>query len=54
MGEGVEVVVREVDRYVGSGCRSADASDAVAIGNAVRVMGRMEAAKRRYLSGDVG
>ncbi|KIN62536.1 ATPase, AAA family protein [Sulfitobacter noctilucicola] len=47
----VEMVVQEINRYADSEFRYADKSDEVAIENAVREMGRMEAAKKRYLSG---
>ena len=45
----VEMVVQEINRYADSEFRYADKSDEVAIENAVRDMGRMDAAKRRYL-----
>ena len=45
----VEMVVQEINRYADSEFRYADKSDEVAIENAVRDMGRMEAAKKRYL-----
>lgn len=47
----VEMVVQEINRYADSEFRYADKSDEVAIENAVREMGRMEEAKRRYLEG---
>ena len=47
----VEIVVQEINRYADSEFRYADKSDEVAIENAVRDMGRMEEAKRRYLEG---
>jgi energy-coupling factor transporter ATP-binding protein EcfA2 len=47
----VEMVVQEINRYAESEFRYADKSDEVAIENAVRDMGRMEEAKRRYLRG---
>nr|WP_319948578.1 ATP-binding protein [uncultured Shimia sp.] len=47
----VEMVVQEINRYADSEFRYADKSDEVAIENAVRDMGRMEEAKRRYLEG---
>ncbi|MCX7558446.1 ATP-binding protein [Sulfitobacter sp. F26204] len=47
----VEMVVQEINRYADSEFRYADKSDEVAIKNAVRDMQRMEAAKKRYLSG---
>ncbi len=43
----VEMVIQEINRY-------ADKSDKVAIEGAVRVMLRMEEAKKRYLGGDEG
>ena len=45
----VEMVVQEINRYADSEFRYADKSDEVAIENAVREMGRMKEAKRRYL-----
>ncbi|WP_439655661.1 ATP-binding protein [Sulfitobacter marinivivus] len=45
----VEMVIQEVNRYADSEFRYADKSDEVAIENAVREMGRMEEAKKRYL-----
>ncbi len=45
----VDMVVQEINRYADSEFRYADKSDEVAIENAVRDMGRMEEAKRRYL-----
>ena len=47
----VEMVIQEINRYADSEFRYADKSDEVAISNAVRDMGRMEQAKRRYLAG---
>ncbi len=47
----VEMVIQEINRYADSEFRYADKSDEVAIENAVREMGRMEEAKRRYLKG---
>ncbi len=47
----VEMVIQEINRYADSEFRYADKSDEVAIENAVRDMGRMEEAKRRYLEG---
>ena len=47
----VEMVIQEVNRYADSEFRYADKSDEVAITAAVRDMGRMEEAKRRYLAG---
>ncbi|MEM8980111.1 MAG: ATP-binding protein, partial [Pseudomonadota bacterium] len=46
-----EMVIQEINRYADSEFRYADKSDEVAIENAVREMGRMEEAKRRYLEG---
>ncbi len=46
----VEMVIQEVNRYADSEFRYADNSDEAAIANAVRDMGRMEEAKRRYLA----
>ncbi len=46
----VEMVIQEINRYADSEFRYADKSDEVAISNAVRDMGRMEEAKRRYLA----
>ena len=46
-----EMVIQEINRYADSEFRYADKSDEVAIENAVRDMGRMEEAKRRYLKG---
>jgi len=50
----VEMVVQEINRYADSEFRYADKSDEVAIDDAVRDMRRMEAAKKRYLSGGEG
>ena len=50
----VDMVVQEINRYADSEFRYADKSDEVAIENAVRDMGRMEEAKRRYLAGRSG
>jgi hypothetical protein len=47
----VEMVIQEINRYADSEFRYADKSDEIAIDNAVRDMERMEAAKKRYLSG---
>jgi len=47
----VEMVIQEINRYADSEFRYADKSDEIAIENAVREMGRMEEAKRRYLEG---
>ena len=44
-----QMVIQEINRYADSEFRYADKSDEVAIDNAVREMGRMEEAKRRYL-----
>ncbi|MEL6585425.1 MAG: AAA family ATPase, partial [Pseudomonadota bacterium] len=46
-----EMVIQEVNRYADSEFRYADKSDEVAIETAVRDMGRMDEAKRRYLEG---
>ena len=46
-----QMVIQEINRYADSEFRYADKSDEVAIENAVRDMGRMEEAKRRYLEG---
>lgn len=45
----IEMVIQEINRYADSEFRYADKSDEVAIDAAVRDMGRMEEAKRRYL-----
>ena len=45
----VDMVIQEINRYADSEFRYADKSDEVAIANAVRDMGRMEEARRRYL-----
>ncbi len=47
----VEMVIQEINRYADSEFRYADKSDEAAIESAVREMGRMEEAKRRYLEG---
>ncbi|QGX99999.1 ATP-binding protein [Roseovarius faecimaris] len=47
----IDMVIQEINRYADSEFRYADKSDEVAIENAVREMGRMEEAKRRYLEG---
>lgn len=47
----VDMVIQEINRYADSEFRYADKSDEVAIENAVRDMGRMEEAKKRYLEG---
>ncbi|WP_135501628.1 AAA family ATPase [Roseovarius aestuariivivens] len=47
----VEMVVQEINRYADSEFRYADSSDEAAIETAVREMGRMEEAKKRYLEG---
>ncbi len=44
----VEMVIQEINRYADSEFRYADIADEAAIENAVRDMGRMEAARRRY------
>jgi hypothetical protein len=46
----VEMVLQEINRYADSEFRYADKSDEAAIEAAVRDMGRMEEAKRRYLA----
>ena len=43
------MVIQEINRYADSEFRYADNSDEAAIAAAVREMGRMEEAKRRYL-----
>lgn len=50
----VEMVIQEINRYADSEFRYADNSDEAAIAAAVRDMGRMEEAKRRYLAGRGG
>ncbi len=47
----VEMLVQEINRYADSEFRYADKSDEVAIEAAVREMGRMEVARRRYAEG---
>ncbi len=49
----VDMVIQEINRYADSEFRYADKSDEVAIENAVREMGRMDEARRRYMSGKV-
>ena len=44
----VEMVIQEINRYADSEFRYADKSDEAAIANAVRDMGRMDEARRRY------
>ena len=44
----VEMVIQEINRYADSEFRYADSADEAAIENAVRDMGRMEEARRRY------
>ena len=44
----VDMVIQEINRYADSEFRYADKSDEAAIENAVREMGRMEEARRRY------
>ncbi len=44
----VEMLIQEINRYADSEFRYADKSDEVAIENAVREMGRMEEARKRY------
>ncbi len=46
----VDMVIQEINRYADSEFRYADKSDEAAIEAAVRDMGRMEEAKRRYLA----
>ena len=46
----VEMVIQEINRYADSEFRYADKSDETEIANAVREMGRMEEAKRRYIA----
>ena len=46
----VEMVIQEINRYADSEFRYSDKSDEAAIANAVRDMGRMDEAKRRYLA----
>ncbi|MEM9524358.1 MAG: ATP-binding protein [Pseudomonadota bacterium] len=45
----IEMIIQEINRYADSEFRYADKSDEAAIENAVREMGHMEEAKRRYL-----
>jgi len=45
----LEMLIQEINRYADSEFRYADNSDEAAIAAAVREMGRMEEAKRRYL-----
>lgn len=47
----VDMVIQEINRYADSEFRYADKSDEVAIENAVREMGRMEEARRRFAEG---
>ena len=47
----VEMVIQEINRYADSEFRYADKSDEAAIENAVRDMGRMDEARRRYPQG---
>ncbi len=49
----VDMVIQEINRYADSEFRYADKSDEAAIENAVREMGRMDEARRRYMSGKV-
>ncbi|MGB5558929.1 MAG: AAA family ATPase, partial [Paracoccaceae bacterium] len=44
----VDMVIQEINRYADSEFRYADKSDEIAIENAVREMGRMDEARRRY------
>jgi len=46
----VDMVIQEINRYADSEFRYADKSDEAAIENAVREMGRMDEARRRYAS----
>jgi len=46
----VDMVIQEINRYADSEFRYADKSDEAAIENAVREMGRMEEAQRRYVA----
>ena len=48
----VKMLVQEINRYADSEFRYADKSDEAAIEAAVREMGRMDRAKRRYLEGE--
>jgi len=50
----VDMVIQEINRYADSEFRYADKSDEAAIENAVRDMGRMEEARRRYAGGKAG
>ncbi|MGV6811883.1 MAG: ATP-binding protein [Brevirhabdus sp.] len=50
----IDMVIQEINRYADSEFRYADKSDEAAIESAVREMGRMEEAKRRYLEGKNG
>jgi energy-coupling factor transporter ATP-binding protein EcfA2 len=47
----LDMVIQEINRYADSEFRYSDKSDEAAIESAVRDMGRMEEAKRRYLEG---
>ncbi len=47
----VDMVLQEINRYADSEFRYADKSDEAAIESAVREMGRMEEARRRYAEG---
>lgn len=49
--EAASQAIQEIIHDADSEFRYADKSDEVAIENAVREMGRMEEAKRRYLEG---
>ncbi len=44
----IDMVIQEINRYADSEFRYADKSDEVAIENAVREMGRMDQARKRY------
>ena len=46
-----DMVIQEINRYADSEFRYADKSDDAAIQGAVRDMGRMEEARRRYAKG---
>ena len=46
----INMVIQEINRYADSEFRYAEKSDETTIANAVREMGRMEEAKRRYMA----
>jgi energy-coupling factor transporter ATP-binding protein EcfA2 len=46
----VDILIQEINRYADSEFRYADKSDEAAIADAVREMGRMDEAKRRYVA----